>query len=163
MADPFRYDPTTNTVTGRPTTDAEWEIANGAHYTDPDVIRMVERDRGSWEARLRQEAQARGLGYDPSDLAGVMRHVGYAGNEGRDPMEFINHQIGIYDQRASNTPGGGGMAQPMRRAAPRMAPQGAAAGGRLADLLMMPQPSTGTPALGRVDPMAALTTWRGGR
>jgi hypothetical protein len=80
-------------------------------------------------------------------------------------MEFINHQIGIYDQRASNTPGGGwgGTGPTSGGAAPRMAPQGAAAGGRLADLLMMPQPSTGTPALGRVDPMAALTTWRGGR
>ena len=73
---------------------------------------MIARDRGSWEQRLKEEANKRGVGYDPSDLEGVIRQVSYSKNTGKDPLDFITNQLGIYDARANNRPagsnGGGG-------------------------------------------------------
>lgn len=93
-------------------------------YEDPDeptrpaTTAMIERDRASWEQRLREEAAARGVEYDPSDAEGVARQVSYAANAGRDPADFINEQIAIYDRRAQPTfsaggRGGGGGVSPM--------------------------------------------------
>lgn len=74
----------------------------------PGVNEMIERDRGSWEQRLKEEASRKGVSYDPSDLEGVIRHVSYASNVGKDPGEFINQAVARYDQRATNTPGPSG-------------------------------------------------------
>ena len=98
----FTYDPNTGRSTGTPTTDNEWQQANQSSWTDPNVEAMVDRDRASWEARLRQEAQQRGVTYDPSDLEGVVRHVGYGANAGADPERFIQQQLGVYDRRAAD-------------------------------------------------------------
>ncbi len=83
---------------------------------DLDQAVMIDRDRASWEQRLREEAETAGVTYDPSDLEGVIRQVSYARNAGRDPADFIQHQIGNYAQRGAQTPGGGeaGGDPPMR-------------------------------------------------
>jgi len=75
--------------------------------TDAGQSSMIDRDRGSWEQRLRDEAQRAGVGYDPSDLQGVVNFTSYASNAGRDPMEAINRMIQNYQQRASNSPNTG--------------------------------------------------------
>lgn len=74
----------------------------------PGVNEMIDRDKASWEARLRQEG---GNLFDASDLEGMIRQVSYARNEGRDPADFLNAQIATYNQRRSNRPGGSGPAQ----------------------------------------------------
>ena len=85
------------------------EIAAGTRDPiDLAAAEMIDRDRDSWEQRLREEAEARGSTYDPSDLEGVIRAVSMAGNAGKDPAEFINSALARYDQRANNSPGGGG-------------------------------------------------------
>ena len=74
------------------------------HAEAPGVNEMIERDKGSWEQRLKEEAQRKGVSYDPSDLEGVIRHVSYGANTGKDPAEFINQAVARYGERASNTP-----------------------------------------------------------
>src|SRR3990167_3291445 len=71
----------------------------------PGVNEMIERDKGSWERRLREEAGKKGLAYDPSDLEGVIRQVSYAKNVGKDPANYINDAVAGYARRAApNTP-----------------------------------------------------------
>lgn len=69
----------------------------------PGVDDMINRDVGSWEATLRQAAQAYGLQFHQSDLDGVIRNVSYAQNAGRDPADFIRNQLDIYARRAAPT------------------------------------------------------------
>lgn len=73
--------------------------------TDPAQSGMIERDKGSWEARLREEAGKAGIGYDPSDLQGIINFTSYAGNAGKDPAEAINRMVENYKQRGSNNRG----------------------------------------------------------
>jgi len=61
---------------------------------------IIDRDKGSWEQRLRQEAATAGVPYDPSDLDGVIRNFSYAANAGQDPQRAIDVQIANYQQRA---------------------------------------------------------------
>lgn len=72
--------------------------------TDIAQSAMIERDKGSWEARLREEAAKVNVSYDPSDLQGIMNFASYAANAGRDPGEAINRMIENYRQRSSNMP-----------------------------------------------------------
>ena len=72
-------------------------------------------DWGAIEAQLRQAAAARGVDYDPSDLEGIRRNAGYdqvhrgsGANYERALNEGLSGAIARYDQRATNTPGGGG-------------------------------------------------------
>ena len=70
----------------------------------------IDRDSASWEQALREGAArieqryglASGSLYDPTDLAGVQRNYSYARNAGRDPVEFINNQLSIYDTRGAS-------------------------------------------------------------
>lgn len=78
------------------------ETQRGEAPRDPGDLAaalIIDRDRGSWEQRLRQEADAAGVEYDPSDLEGVVRNFSYGVNRGRDPQEMIDTQIGIYRTR----------------------------------------------------------------
>ena len=75
--------------------------------TDAAQHAMIERDKGIWESRLRNEARAAGVGYDPSDLEGVLRQLRYAENAGKDPEIFVSQAVDRYRQRAANVPGGG--------------------------------------------------------
>lgn len=68
---------------------------------------MIDRDAQGWGAYLQQAAKEKGVAYDPSDLGDVIRNVSYAGNAGKDPMEFISAGLRKYDERANNIPGGG--------------------------------------------------------
>ena len=70
-------------------------------YVDPNVQNMISRDSASWEQQLREGAQARGANYDPTDLAGVQRNVGYQANIGQDPAKWIENQLKIYDVRGA--------------------------------------------------------------
>ena len=69
---------------------------------------MINRDRGSWEAQLKQ---AGGSLYDPSDLAGVIRNLSnHASNQNRnlDPKALIDAARATYAQRAGPTFSNGG-------------------------------------------------------
>jgi hypothetical protein len=67
---------------------------------------MIERDKGIWEDRLRNEARAAGVDYDPSDLEGILRQLRYAENAGVDPEVFVSQAVQRYKDRAVNAPGG---------------------------------------------------------
>ena len=99
-----------------------WDVSAARGDEAPGVQNMIDRDRASWEGRLREEAQRAGLAYDPSDLAGVIRAVSHSSNVGKNPAEFLRNQIAIYGQRRSNTPGG-------VQAPPTTAGSGAGGGG----------------------------------
>jgi hypothetical protein len=83
--------------------------------TDPAQHAMIERDKGIWESRLRNEARAAGVNYDPSDLEGVLRQLRYAENAGKDPEIFVAQAVDRYRQRASNVPGAGADPNTMRQ------------------------------------------------
>jgi hypothetical protein len=68
---------------------------------------MIERDKGIWESRLKNEARAAGVEYDPSDLEGVLRQLRYAENAGKDPEIFVSQAVQRYKDRAVNEAGGG--------------------------------------------------------
>lgn len=57
---------------------------------------MIDRDRASWEARLRQ---AGGNLFDVSDLDSLIRQVSYAQNAGRNPDDFLREAEGRYQVR----------------------------------------------------------------
>jgi hypothetical protein len=57
---------------------------------------IIDRDRNSWERDLKAAATAAGVGYDPSDLDGIIRNFSYSRNAGKDPQEFINNAIETY-------------------------------------------------------------------
>ena len=63
---------------------------------------IIDRDRGSWEQRLKEEARKAGSTYDPSDLEGIIRNFSYAANAGQDPQQMIDAQIGIYQTRGAS-------------------------------------------------------------
>jgi hypothetical protein len=67
---------------------------------------MIERDKGIWESRLKNEARAAGVDYDPSDLEGILRQLRYAENAGKDPEIFVSQAVQRYQDRAVNAPGG---------------------------------------------------------
>ena len=75
--------------------------------TDPAQHAMIERDKGIWESRLKNEARAAGVDYDPSDLEGVLRQLRYAENAGKDPEIFVSQAVQRYKDRAVNEAGGG--------------------------------------------------------
>ena len=82
------------------------QVASGERDpVDYGASNIIDRDSSAWEQMLKDYAASKGVQYDPSDLAGVQRNFSYAANIGRDPMEFIQNQFSIYDQRASNVPG----------------------------------------------------------
>ena len=92
---------------------SQYEQQVGTGDRDPLDLQqseIIDRDRGSWEQRLRQEAAALGLAYEPSDVEDVIRQMSYAANAGRDPEEFIQQAIARYRERA--TSGGGGSTTP---------------------------------------------------
>lgn len=66
---------------------------------------MIERDKASWEASLRDAASKAGVAYDPTDLDGMIRQVSYAKNAGVDPRVFFDQQNAIYGQRGTNVAG----------------------------------------------------------
>lgn len=70
---------------------------------------IIDRDSGSWEQRLREEASKAGATYDPSDLQGIIRNFSYADNAGVDPQTFIDNAIDIYRRRGQS---GGGPTPP---------------------------------------------------
>jgi hypothetical protein len=74
--------------------------------TDSAQHAMIERDKGIWEDRLRNEARAAGVDYDPSDLEGILRQLRYAENAGVDPEVFVSQAVQRYKDRAVNAPGG---------------------------------------------------------
>lgn len=81
------------------------ETQRGEAPRDPGDLAaalIIDRDRGSWEQQLRQEADAAGVEYDPSDLEGVVRNFSYGVNRGRDPQEMIDTQIGVYRTRGQS-------------------------------------------------------------
>ena len=88
---------------GSKTTD---KPGSGPAPTDPAQHTMIERDKGIWEDRLRNEARAAGVDYDPSDLEGVLRQLRYAENAGKDPEIFVSQAVQRYKDRAVNAPGG---------------------------------------------------------
>ena len=75
--------------------------------TDPAQYAMIERDKGIWESRLKNEARAAGVEYAPSDLEGILRQLRYAENAGKDPEIFVSQAVQRYRDRAGNAPGGG--------------------------------------------------------
>ncbi|HYE92388.1 MAG TPA: hypothetical protein VEA38_15270 [Terriglobales bacterium] len=75
------------------------------HREAPGVNEMIDRDRASWEKRLREKG---GDLYDASDLEGVIRQVSYARNVGKDPDQFLREQEAIYDRRRAPTASAGG-------------------------------------------------------
>jgi hypothetical protein len=75
--------------------------------TDPAQHAMIERDKGIWESRLKNEARAAGVEYDPSDLEGVLRQLRYAENAGKDPEIFVSQAVQRYKDRGVNEAGGG--------------------------------------------------------
>jgi hypothetical protein len=88
---------------GSKTTD---ETGSGPAPTDPAQHAMIERDKGIWESRLKNEARAAGVDYDPSDLEGILRQLRYAENAGKDPEIFVSQAVQRYKDRAVNAPGG---------------------------------------------------------
>lgn len=115
--------PTIDTGTGNPTNNndnspgpnnnlpgpAEYQYKPGDTKTgNPWVDGMINRDQGAWMADLQAYAKSKGVAYDPSDLAGVIRQVSYKQNAAKDPLEFINQQKAIYDTRARPTASAGG-------------------------------------------------------
>ena len=88
---------------GSKTTD---KPGSGPAPTDPAQHAMIERDKGIWEDRLRNEARAAGVDYDPSDLEGILRQLRYAENAGKDPEIFVSQAVQRYKDRAVNAPGG---------------------------------------------------------
>ena len=75
--------------------------------TDAAQYAMIERDKGIWESRLKNEARAAGVEYDPSDLEGILRQLRYAENAGKDPEIFVSQAVQRYKDRAVNEAGGG--------------------------------------------------------
>ncbi|HYE87472.1 MAG TPA: hypothetical protein VEA16_14015 [Vicinamibacterales bacterium] len=76
--------------------------ANDPHQEHPGVNDMIARDRASWEARLRASAARHGVGYDPSDLEGIIRQVSYGRNVGRNPDDFLRDAEGYYQVRGES-------------------------------------------------------------
>lgn len=75
---------------------------------DLGAAAMIDRDRASWEAQLKEQAAQAGVPYDPSDLQDVMRNVSYARNAGLDPAVFIGQHAQTYRERAAQRAAGGG-------------------------------------------------------
>jgi hypothetical protein len=80
-----------------------WDVSAARGDEAPGVQAMIDRDQGSWERSLREEAARRGVTYDPSDLGGVVRAVSHSSNVGKDPLEFLKQQYGIYANRGGST------------------------------------------------------------
>ena len=80
-----------------------WDVSAARGDEAPGVQTMIDRDSGSWERQLREEAARKGVAYDPSDLGGVVRAVSHSSNVGKDPLEFLKQQYGIYATRGGST------------------------------------------------------------
>ena len=101
---PPKTDPPTN---GDEETDPNPFGSDEPQATDPAQHAMIERDKGIWESRLKNEARAAGVEYDPSDLEGILRQLRYAENAGKDPEIFVSQAVQRYKDRAVNEAGGG--------------------------------------------------------
>ena len=113
-------------------------------------------DYSPFEEQLRQRAQQKGLAYDPSDLEDVKRNsqnTGVSGTANLTPEQALANAFTKYDERATNTPGGG--APQVQYATPTQAwnAQPAAPSGGQNDLyaLLMQRAQQGT-TVGRTDP-----------
>lgn len=110
-------------------------------------------DYSGIEEQLRQRAQQKGLAYDPSDLEDVKRHSGYD-TGGITPDAALQNAFAKYDERATNTPGGG-QSQQVQYATPTQAwnaqPAPAAAPQNELYALLMQRAQQGT-AVGRDNP-----------
>lgn len=73
-----------------------------------NVDEMINRDKESWEKRLREAAQNTGVGYDQSDIQDVIRNVSYHQHQGMNPDKFLRDVEQKYRERAAPTFSAGG-------------------------------------------------------
>lgn len=114
-------------------------------------------DYSGIEQQLKARAQQKGLAYDPSDLEGIKRNASYTDASGAftgtSPEDSLKNAFANYDQRATNTPGGGQQVQYATPTQAWNAQPAAPQSGMQGDLykLLMERAQQGT-AVGRDNP-----------
>lgn len=67
---------------------------------------LTDQQLADTEAQLKQAASDKGVAYDPSDLQGIVTHVGYD-EDGSSLDQALQSTLDRYDERASDVPGQG--------------------------------------------------------